>query len=94
MSDDAARTELIEILEAARALVSRPGNDYSWSSWRDGEHALSEVDGHLDRLRTGGELHAASVAILFAPTGPMQELAIESGWGGVFGGLADRFNAL
>lgn len=94
MDDDQERSEVIEILDAARVLVARPGNDFSWSSWRDVEHALRELDGHLARLREGGELRLGSMSSLFAPTGPMQELATESGWGAVFGGLADRFDAL
>ena len=32
------------------------------------------------------------MSVLFAPTGPMQELSIDSGWGQEFIALADRFD--
>jgi hypothetical protein len=77
---------LFEVLSEARVLIARPDNDFTWSSWRDAEHALGEIDRGLERLRRD------EVAILFAPTGPMQELALSSGWGEEFAALADRFD--
>jgi hypothetical protein len=92
--DDRERTALIGVLEGTRALLLRPDNDFTWSSWRDAEHALAEVDGHLTRLRAGGALGTRTVAIVFLPTGPLQEVAVNSGWGDAFLELADRFDAL
>jgi hypothetical protein len=85
--------QLLDIFHRARDLVARPENDFAWSSWRDTEHALEEVDGLIARLHAG-ELPATSeMSILFAPTGPMQELALSSGWGNRFLGLASEFDA-
>lgn len=85
--------EVIEVLREARALVSRPGNDFLWSSWEDADDAVREIDRHLaavgqDPVRT------SSMAAIFAPTGPMQEVALSSGWGEEFGALARRFDAI
>jgi hypothetical protein len=91
---DRERTALIGVLEATRALLLRPDNDFTWSSWRDAEHALAEVDGHLARLRAGGALGTRELATVFVPTGPLQEVAVSSGWGDAFLELADRFDAL
>ena len=88
-----ARRELVEVLREARALVARPGNDFSWSSWIDAEHALWEVDGLVAVLEAGALPPSSAISILFAPTGPMQELALSSGWGDTFIALADRCDA-
>jgi hypothetical protein len=52
----------------------------------------AELDGHLRALAIG-PLHPSACAILFAPTGPLQELALDAGWGDAFLPLADRFDA-
>jgi hypothetical protein len=84
---------LLDIFQRARDLVARPENDFSWSSWRDLEDALEEIDGILARLQAGDTPHKFDMSILFAPTGPMQELALSSGWGNRFLGLASEFDA-
>jgi hypothetical protein len=84
---------LLDIFLRARDLVARPENDFSWSSWRDVEAALEEIDGILSRLQAGDLPERADMSILFAPTGPMQELALSSGWGNRFLGLASEFDA-
>jgi hypothetical protein len=81
---------LLDVMLEARRLVALPGNDFSWSSWVDAEHALTEIDPHIARLRDGGG-SAGAMAILFLPTGPLQELSLSSGWGDAFVALADRF---
>lgn len=84
--------QLIAVLEDARTLVARPDNDFSWSSWIDQEDALHELDGILAALRSGG-CPNLMMGILFAPTGPMQEVSLSSGWGQEFLALAERFDA-
>ena len=76
--------ELEAIVGELRALVVRPGNDFSRSWWDDAAGVLAELDG----------ITAAGLATLFLPTSGMQELAISSGWGSEFNALADRFEAL
>ncbi len=63
-----------------------------WSSWRDAEHALCEIDAIAAGLRAGGAPSSA-LQFVFLPTGPMQEVALSSGWGEVFAALADRMDA-
>ena len=81
--------KLIYVFEDAGRLLSRPENDYSYSSWEDNSDATSEIGAILTALRNG---ELPSTGILFAPTGPMQEVAVISGWGGEFLDLADRFD--
>ncbi len=90
MSDVAA---LLDVFQRARDLVARPDNDFAWSSWRDTEDALEEIDSILSRLQRGEIPAMLEMSVLFAPTGPMQELSLSSGWGNRFLGLAEEFDA-
>ncbi len=84
---------LLDVFQRARDLVARPDNDFAWSSWRDVEHALEEIDGLIARLQNDDIPDTFDMSVLFAPTGPMQELALSSGWGNRFLGLASEFDA-
>jgi len=83
---------LADIFERARDLVARPSNDFAWSSWRDANDALEEIDGILAELRAGRMADRLTMSVLFAPTGPMQELALSSGWGNRFLQLAAEYD--
>lgn len=82
---------LIEIIEEAETLMKMHPGDYTWSSWIDDEQAFGELDGILARLRDG-EVPVSQVSVIFAATGPMQELALQSGWGDEFIALAGRLD--
>ena len=41
---DASQRELSEVLREARSLLALPNNCFDWSSWADGDAALTEVD--------------------------------------------------
>ncbi len=84
-----AASDLIGVLREARDLVARPDNDFTWSSWVDTDHALGEIDFLLAAVR---DRKSISASVVFAPTGPLQELALSSGWGDAFLALADRFD--
>ncbi len=83
---------LIQVLERVSTLLGQPGNDFTWSSWGDADAALAEVDRHLDALREGRPINRLELTVLFAPTGPMQEVSLSSGWGKTFGELASTFD--
>lgn len=89
----ADRAQLVALLREARALLARPDNDFTWSSWRDTDHAVGEVDGLIAQLEAGDLPRAGAISILFAPTGPMQEVSTSSGWSGAFLELANRVDA-
>lgn len=83
--------ELINILRDARAFLQREDSDYAWSSWKDEQTAVAEIDEIIEGLMWGGSppevLH-----VIFAPTGPMQEVSLSSGWAQEFLDLASRFD--
>lgn len=80
---------LIEVMRETRRFLSLPENDFAWSSWKDQKAALAEIDEHLDTLQRGS---VPNMAVLFAPTGPIQEVSVSSGWGETFLRLAERFD--
>jgi hypothetical protein len=88
----AARAELIAVLGEARTWLARPDADYAWSSWLGAEQALGEIDDIVAGLHAGGAPSYA-LAFVFLPTGPMQEVALSSGWGDEFVDLANRMDA-
>jgi hypothetical protein len=88
-----ALPELLAVLRSARTYLARPENDFSWSSWRSQEDALVEMDSIIENILGGAIPERASVAVLFAATGPIQEVSLSSGWGQEFvdlGGAFDR----
>jgi hypothetical protein len=84
--------ELISIFEEARRLLAEPDNEFAWSSWNDSDDALDEIDGILSSLRLGIRPDELTMRVLFAPTGPIQEVSLSSGWGDDFIELANRFD--
>jgi hypothetical protein len=85
--------QLVAVFEEARALVGLAGNDFAWSYWEDCEAAVAEIDAVLATLRAGRLPGDLTLRIFFAPTGPLQEVSLSSGWGDAFLDLADRFDA-
>jgi hypothetical protein len=85
-----ARRELLDALREVRALLARPDNDFLWSSWEDADEALAEIDGPIHALESGRLPDRFTLSVLFAPTGPLQETALSSGWGDEFLALASR----
>jgi hypothetical protein len=88
----AEQTELVAVLLEARKLLALPKNDYAWSSWRDFEHASTEIDDHVEKIKNGNYSTLFTVEGLFAATGPIQEVSVSSGWGQPFLDLSNRFD--
>jgi hypothetical protein len=87
-------SDLIAVLSQARSLIVRPENDFPWSSWQNTNEATAEIDGLLKQLEAGNRPWRGSLEILFLPTGPLQEVSVNSGWEDEFLELADRFDAV
>ncbi|HSS66074.1 MAG TPA: hypothetical protein VLS27_16730 [Gammaproteobacteria bacterium] len=54
---------------------------------------MKEIDGLLRELREGKSPNKEALEILFAPTGPIQEVSVSSGRADEFVALAERFDA-
>jgi hypothetical protein len=90
---DEARSELLEVLREARSLLARPENNFDWSGWDNADSALREIGELLTALESGRLPSRQKASLLFAPTGPIQEVSISSGWAYDFLALASRFDA-
>ena len=90
---DAARQELVEVLRQARSLLALPDNNFDWSSWADADAALREVDGLVAKVQSGQLPERLAIEVLFAPTGPIQETSLSSGWAQEFLALASKCDA-
>lgn len=82
---------LLAVLADVRACLARPGNDFTWSSFGGALSALEEIDSLTAAVRSGHP--PLMLTVLFAPTGPIQEVSLSSGWGDEFLVLAARFDA-
>jgi len=83
---------LIEVLEASVELVSIPENEFCWSYWADTEEATAELEGLIRLLKAGVLPERISVAVLFAPTGPLQEVSMSSGWANTYLKVAEKYD--
>ena len=81
--------KFIAILKETKALLALDGNDFSFSSWLDQTQAISEIDSIISELENGS---VPEIGVLFALTGPIQEVSLSSGWGNEFLELAERFD--
>jgi hypothetical protein len=85
--------ELLAVLLEARRRLAAPDNDFSWSGWETSDDALGEIDEVIGQLQAGQMPAPLPMRVLFAPTGPIQEVSINSGWGDDFLELAAAFDA-
>ena len=90
---DSRWRQLVDLLSVTRSLLARPENDFVWSSWEDAETALRELDALIARFESGPIPERRELDVLFAPTGPIQEVSLSSGWGDRFLTLANLFDA-
>jgi hypothetical protein len=87
------RDQLIAVFTTARDWLARPRNDFSWSSWTDAAQALREIDAIIAALNAGAPLDLGRMRTLLAPTGPIQEVSLSSGWSDAFVKLACDFDS-
>ena len=88
------RDALLTTLRDTRLLLARPENDFTWSSWEDTDAALREIDALIALVSNGALPDRRQLAVLFAPTGPIQEVSVSSGWSEMFLELAERLDAV
>ncbi|AHZ67982.1 hypothetical protein OU5_0903 [Pseudomonas mandelii JR-1] len=67
-------------------------NNFDWSSWEDAAAAEAELLGLVNLLKAGTLPERLKVAVLFAVTGPLQEVSLSSGWANTFLRLAGTFD--
>ncbi len=90
--DADARGLLRAVLAAALELVSIEGNDFAWSSWENAAAAIAELQSLRAAIDAGAEPDLATLGVIFAATGPMQELSLSSGWSKTYLAVAERYD--
>ena len=85
-------TALMTILCETQQLLNREGNDFSLSSWNDAREANAEIERQLQRIEQADYSDLLNLRVLYAPTGPIQEVSVSSGWGNEFLAVAERFD--
>jgi hypothetical protein len=56
--------------------------------------ALAELDRQIAAIERGQLPRRLDLEVIFAPTGPIQEVSLSGGWAEEFLALADRFDAV
>lgn len=77
---DPRQAAWIALLQAVRERVGQPDNDFGWTPWTDTAAAQAGIDRLLRPLLLGRSPDRGELALLFAPTGALLELALSSGW--------------
>ncbi len=80
----------MQVFREVERLIQLPQNDFSWAGWENSADALAEIRQTSDRVRQNEMPFGGDV--LFAPTGPLQEVSLSSGWGHEFCAIADEFD--
>lgn len=71
---------IIDVLRETMELVTQPGTDVTWSPYKTPAQAAAGLRSHLASLTIGDVSRIEELAALFAPTGPLQQIANDSGW--------------
>jgi hypothetical protein len=86
------REALLQTLRDTRELLLRPDNNFAWSGWAGGQAAVEEIDALIESAGASADFDRVQLRVLFAPTGPIQEVSLSSGWGDAFLELANRID--
>lgn len=89
---NSSKHDLLAILDEATALISLPDNDFIYSSWVDAREAEEEIGAYRAQIAQDDFTNLPRLHVIFAPTGPLQEVSLSSGWGSTFLALAERFD--
>lgn len=88
----ATQSDLVELLREVVVLLRRPDTDTAYSRYKNAHEAVAEMETHLHCIEVGDFSKLRDLEILFAPTGTLQDISINSGWGEYFLTLAERFD--
>ena len=89
---DNPTASLIHVLESAIELISIPDNDFCWSSWSSEQEAKQEMESLISIVKNGALPDRVKISFLFAPTGPLQEVSLSSGWAEAFLKVAEKYD--
>jgi len=85
--------DLVYLLEAVIELLELESNDFTWSSWANASVAVSEIRMLIKRTNRK-IMDNKTLGVIFAATGPLQEVSFGSGWGDAFVKIADIYDRI
>lgn len=83
--------KILATLKRALELVNASRNS-AWAGGRVQQFA-AELEAVIAALESQRAFDRDELRVLFAPTGPLQELSLDNGWGDEFLSLAERVDA-
>ena len=86
--------ELLQIVNQLIAICEVPPQYVDWAGYEDQDELLEDLRDHARRLGAGDTGRLSELHVLFLPTGPLQDIAIDSGWHDNYMTLASRFDDL
>lgn len=86
--------ELLEIVNEVIEICEVSPQHIDWAGYRDQAELLEDLRDHVRRLHAGDTSGLSELRVLFLPSGPLQDIAIDSGWHNKFMTLASRFDEL
>ncbi len=72
--------EVIKVLEKVKEIIVNYELDLSYSTYESEKQLISDLDVYITKLKTNDLSCKKEISVLFAPTGDLQEIAIDSGW--------------
>ena len=81
-----------EVLAEIRERIDR-SEESDWTPFTPAE-VSADLAAAISRLDEGAAIDVRHLAMLFAPTGPIQEIAMSSGWADEYLKLSSEFDAL
>lgn len=85
---------IISILLEVRNIVNSPKTDIVWSRYNSVDELIKDIDDYIISLEQKRDTVFYDLEILFAPTGSLQEISIDSGWGSKFIELSQKIDKL
>ncbi len=83
---------VIKVLKDVLEFIATGDTDVAWSHYETEEEAVIDLKAHIAKLENDDFSAIEDIKILFAPTGPLQEISLSNGWGNSFLGLAEKFD--
>ena len=76
-------------VNSLKNLLLLPGTDFLWSNYDNAQQLIQKLDCLVYELEQSERSAAEQLLFLLAPTGAIQEISLQSGWGNEFLAIAE-----
>lgn len=81
--------EVIKALQRVKEIVENYQMDLSYSTYKSKEELVNNLELYISKLKVNDFSLNIEISLLFAPTGDLQEIAIDNGWSEEYMELAE-----